>query len=246
VPTTSPATFGLLGLLAVRSWTGYELTQQVRRSLRFVWSTSEGHLYREQRHLVALGWATVTDEPAGRRTRKRYAITDAGRRALTDWLGTRPEEPHVQIEGVLRAFLADQGSPQDLVAALQATSDSARAMRSDLYGFVEQYVADGGPLDMLERGVGGPPGQRLEYLDRPMYPERLHAVALTLDITTRLLDVINDFCDEAAREVQDWPSTTDPSLTPATRARLEAIRSRRPSIDEGTGTSRTPAKAGLS
>ena len=39
--------------------TGYELTQQVRRSLRFVWPSSEGHLYREQKRLLELGWATV-------------------------------------------------------------------------------------------------------------------------------------------------------------------------------------------
>jgi pimeloyl-ACP methyl ester carboxylesterase len=90
----------------------------------------------------------------------------------------------------------------------------------------------GGALDMLERGIGGPPGLRLEHLGRPMYPERLHAVALTLDITTRLLEVINDFCDNAAREVQDWPSTTNSSLAPATRNRLEAIQSRTPDTIE--------------
>ena len=55
--SASPTTYGLLGLLAVRSWTGYELTRQVRRSLRFVWSSSEGHLYREQKRLVERGWA---------------------------------------------------------------------------------------------------------------------------------------------------------------------------------------------
>ena len=82
--TTSPATYGLLGLLATRSWTGYELTAQVRRSLAFVWPTSEGHLYREQKVLVARGWAAVVDEPAGRRSRKRYTITDAG---VTDGTG---------------------------------------------------------------------------------------------------------------------------------------------------------------
>ncbi len=224
MPTTSPATYGLLGLLAVRSWTGYELTQQVRRSLRFVWATSEGHLYREQRHLVALGWATVSDEPAGQRTRKRYAITDAGRQALKEWLGTTPEEPHVQIEGVLRTFLADQGSPEDLVAALRATGDNARAMLSDLCGFVEDYLADGGPLDMLERGVGVPPAARLEHRGRPMYPERLHVVALTLEITTRLLEVLIEFADQSAGEAQDWRSTTDSSLTATTRTRLETIR----------------------
>ena len=79
---TSPTTFGLLGLLAVRSWTGYELTQQLQRSLRYVWSASEGHLYRQQSHLVDLGWASVEDEPAGERTRKRYSITPEGREAL--------------------------------------------------------------------------------------------------------------------------------------------------------------------
>lgn len=224
--TTSPAAYGLLGLLAVRSWTGYELTQQVRRSLRFVWSTSEGHLYREQRHLVALGWATVTDEPAGQRTRKRYAITDEGRQALKEWLSTAPEEPHVQIEGVLRTFFADQGAPEDLVTAVRATGDSAGAMLSELYGFVEDYLADGGPLDMLERGVGVPPGPRLDHLGRTMYPERLHAVALSLDISTRLLETLLEFADQTSREVQLWSSTTDSSLTPNTRARLEAIQRR--------------------
>ncbi len=90
----SPVTYGLLGMLAVRSWTGYELTSQVRRSLRFTWSSSEGHLYREQKRLVALGWATVEAESAGARPRKRYSITPAGEEALQDWLRTEPQEPH--------------------------------------------------------------------------------------------------------------------------------------------------------
>jgi hypothetical protein len=111
----------------------------------------------------------------------------------------------VQIEGVLRTFLADQGSVPDLVAALDATSTSAREMLTDLYGFVEEYLADGGPLDLLERGEGTPAGPRVEYLGRPLYPERLHAVALTLDITTRLLEVIEQACDQAAREASTWP-----------------------------------------
>jgi DNA-binding PadR family transcriptional regulator len=66
----------------VRSWTGYELTRQVHRSLRFIWPTSEGHLYREQKRLVTLGWAVVERERTGRRARNRYTITPAGREAL--------------------------------------------------------------------------------------------------------------------------------------------------------------------
>lgn len=217
----SPATYGLLGLLATRSWTGYELTRQVRRSLRFVWRFSEGHLYREQKRLVDLGWATVDEEPAGRRSRKRYTITADGRAALEAWLATEPEEPHFQVEGVMRAFFADHGSTPDLEAAMRSTASSARAMLEEMLGFVEEYLEEGGPLTMLEQGV-----DRGEFHDRPMFPERLHSVALALDVTTRLLGTVEEFCAETAEEVGSWPSPGDPSVTPATRARLERVRDR--------------------
>jgi DNA-binding PadR family transcriptional regulator len=224
VTTPSPITFGLLGTLAVRSWTGYELTQQVRRSLRFVWPSSEGHLYREQKRLVALGWATVEEEPAGRRTRNRISITDAGREALAQWLATAPQEPHFQVEGVLRTFFGDHGERDDLVASMQATADLARSMLEEMLGFVDEYLSDGGPLSMLE---GHAARDAPEFHGRPMFPERLHVVALAIDVTTRLLKTLDDFFTESSGEVAEWPSTTDEALTPATRARLEEISARR-------------------
>ncbi len=224
----SPATYALLGLLATRSWTGYELTQQVGRSLRFVWPTSEGHLYREQKRLVEFGWATVEEEDAGRRTRKRYAITDAGRDALRSWLATNPRELQLHIEGMLRAFFADTGDATDLAASLVATAETAGAMQDELLGFVEEYLEDGGPLTMLERGVGGP-GARLDFHGRPMFPERLHVVAVAIDGVTQLLSQLRSFCETTAAEVSAWPTTTDPSLSAQTRSRLERVldRSRR-------------------
>jgi PadR family transcriptional regulator AphA len=222
--SASPATYGLLGMLAVRSWTGYELTRQVRRSLRFVWNSSDGHLYREQRRLVELGWATVEEESAGRRSRKRYTITDPGRAALTEWLATEPEEPHFQIEGVLRTFFGDQGSPADLVASMRTTATTARSMLEEMFGFVEEYLEEGGPMSMLEQGQGT--ADRLEFHGRPMFPERLHSVALAIDVTTQLLETLDVFFTEASEQATSWPGTADPSITPHTRARLEAIRAR--------------------
>ena len=224
--SASPATYGLLGMLSVRSWTGYELTQQVRRSLRFVWPSSEGHLYREQRRLVELGWATVEQEPAGQRSRKRYTITPAGRAAIGQWLATQPEEPHFQVEGILRMFFADQGSTADIVSAMRSTRDSARSMLDEMVGFVDEYLDQGGPLWMLEEGVGDPASGRRQYHGRTMYPERLHVVALAIDITTQLLDTLDRFLTDTTREVADWSNPADPSLTPGTRARLESIRAR--------------------
>ena len=230
---TSPTTYGLLGLLAVRSWTGYELTQQLQRSLRYVWSASEGHLYREQAHLVDLGWAKVEDEPAGERTRKRYTITTEGRGAIADWLSTEPGEPHFEIEGVLRLFYGDQGSVEDLTASMEATAKAARVMLDEMTTIANDYLAEGGPLSMLEAGVGGPEGERLEYQGRPQYPERLHVIALVLDITTRLLDQLDTFFTQTAQETKGWTDVTNCTLTAATRQRLETIRNRTSSLIHG-------------
>ena len=219
--TQSSATYGLLGMLAVRSWTGYELTSQVRRSLRFIWPTSEGHLYREQKRLVSLGWAVVEQEKTGQRTRNRYTITPAGREALARWLATPPDEPHLQIEGVLRAFYANLGGPDDLHQSMTTTAEQARSMLATLRGFVREYLAEGGPMDMLEQGVGGA-GDRRAFHGRTMFPERLPSVALALDITTRLLEQVERFFEVEATPVGQG-RTPDPA---ATRRRLEEILAR--------------------
>ena len=224
--TASPTTYGLLGMLAVRSWTGYELTRQMHRSLRFVWSSSEGHLYREQKRLVELGWATVETEPSGGRSRKRYTITPAGEEALRDWLATAPQEPHFEIEGLLRLFFGDRGSVEDMATSMETTAAAARSMLDEMLGFVDEYLDEGGPLWMLEHDVGGPGGERVEFRGRPMFPERLHVVALVIDATTRLLADLETFARTTARELRTWQGMADATNTSATRARLHAVRTR--------------------
>jgi DNA-binding PadR family transcriptional regulator len=225
VTQASTTTYALLGMLAVRSWTGYELTQQLRRSLRFVWPSSEGHLYREQKRLVELGWATVETERAGGRRRNRYRATDAGLAALGEWLASPVQEPHLEVEGVLRLFHGTSAAVPDLAASLRASARQAGAMLDEMLGFVEEYLSDDGPLAMLEAGVGGPEQERLEFGGRVQYPERLHVVALVIDVTTRLLADLGDFFAAAADEVSRWESTTTGDLL-ATRHRLEHIRER--------------------
>ncbi|MCH8115121.1 MAG: PadR family transcriptional regulator, partial [Chloroflexi bacterium] len=44
--------YAILSLLALRPWTGYDLTRQATRSLRYAWPKSERLLYNEQKKLV--------------------------------------------------------------------------------------------------------------------------------------------------------------------------------------------------
>lgn len=188
-----------------------------------MWSASEGHLYREQRRLVKMGWVSVENEPVGKRTRKRYTITPSGRAALTEWLASDPDEPHFEIEGILRLFYADHGTVEDLRSSAESTARAAREMMSEMVEIAEDYLAEGGPLTMLESGVGGPGEPRIEYKSRPQFPERLHAVSLALDITTRLLATVDEFFTATSEETLSWSTTADSELTPATRRRLEEI-----------------------
>lgn len=212
-------------MLEGRSWTGYELTQQLRRSLRFVWPSSEGHLYREQKRLVEFGWAAVEREPAGARSRNRYHITPQGRTALRQWRSTAPDEPHFEIEGILRLFFADRGTPEELSLSMESTAEATRAMLDELLGYVDEYLEVDGPMWMLEHGVGGPDA-RLEFRGREVIPERLHVVALVIDATTTLLRYLHRFAEDLAEDTRTWESTTDPTLNERTRRRLEGIRKR--------------------
>ena len=49
--------YAILGLLNIKPWSAYELTQQAQRSLRYLWPKSESHLYAEPKRLVRMGFA---------------------------------------------------------------------------------------------------------------------------------------------------------------------------------------------
>ena len=101
--------YALLGLLALRSWTTYELAKQAQRSLNWFWPRAERKLYDEPKHLVEAGLATAHAESTGKRPRTVYAITRAGRRELAAWLD-EPAAPRAgEFEAMVKVFFADAG-----------------------------------------------------------------------------------------------------------------------------------------
>src|SRR5215469_7320978 len=116
VPTTS---YAVLGMLALRPWSAYELNKQLRRDLAYCWPKTQSVLYDEPKRLAVLGWARSRREHTGRRTRTVYEITPAGREALREWLATEPAAPRFEIETMLRLLFADQGSKDDVLTAVR-------------------------------------------------------------------------------------------------------------------------------
>jgi DNA-binding PadR family transcriptional regulator len=84
-PTTA---YILLGMLSSQEMSGYDLKQQLDKSLYPCYdSPAKSQIYGELRRLTQQGWATATDVPQTHRPDKRlYRITPAGRAALQQWL----------------------------------------------------------------------------------------------------------------------------------------------------------------
>ena len=210
--TTS--SYAVLGLLAVRPWTGYELTQQATRSLRFAWPKSERLLYAEPKKLVEHGLATALQESVGQRNRTLYTITDEGRTALQGWMSTAPEPPVLEAEALLRLLFAENGSIDDLTAALdQMAVDAAERY--------EQVVTiNTGYLDGLHP-----------------FPQRTHLSVLFATFQLELFDLIVKWVDFAKEEIATWPTTEGLGMTDRTEAILNNIKHQR-SVLESPPTTR--------
>jgi len=192
--------FAILGLLGVQPWTAYELVAQAKRSLHWFWPRSEANLYVELKRLVERGQAEAHVVEGLRRQRTRYTITPLGRAALRDWLRTEPAPPLLEVEGLLRVLLSDQGTTEDLRTALEATARQARESTVSGVALVEELLTTGGA-----------------------FPKRLHVTERVSAFYAEFLQLLIRWCEETLAEVETWPDTRDLGLTPRGRERLEAI-----------------------
>ena len=103
--------YAVLGLLARRPSTGYELTQTFDRSLRTSWHARHSQIYPELAKLEAADLVKVVGH--GARRSKTYAITEAGREELRQWLVEAEPDRSQRSESGLRLFLTPLLEPAD-------------------------------------------------------------------------------------------------------------------------------------
>ena len=85
--TAAVPTFVVLGLLAKRPGSGYDIVAFAERTISFFWPLSRSQLYAELARLEELGWASGTTVEQDRYPNKRvYTPTRAGMTALREWL----------------------------------------------------------------------------------------------------------------------------------------------------------------
>lgn len=194
--------YSLLGQLAMRPWTVYEMTRNVARTLHWFWPRAESVLYQETKRLAERGLATATTEPGLRgRPRTVYTITPAGIAVLRAWLATAPAPATVHFDAVLRVHLAPYGSKEDLERAL-------RSARADAESLIRQAIVIG-----------------TEFMEgRHQFQSQVAVRAILFDYLWNFGLSTWLWADRSLSMVVSWP-TTNPGAA-AEQAALDLIGSR--------------------
>ena len=174
--------YAMLGMLAIRPWSTYELAQHMDRGLGRLWPRARSNLFNEPKKLVAHGLATASDEAVGRRPRTLYTITPTGRRSLRKWLGSPGAGPVLEFEQLLKVFFADQGTKADALAAVRDIRSWADERNAENIGVARSYLAGTGP-----------------------FPQRAAILGIVGGFMTDFADMVGNWADWATSIIDDWP-----------------------------------------
>jgi DNA-binding PadR family transcriptional regulator len=143
-----PASYLILGMVALGARSGYAIKRVADQSTQFFWPMSLAQVYPELARLHDAGLLRREEDPRGGRERHAYTLTEAGREKLESWLrSSRAEPPQFRDEGILRLFFADSLAPPDqraLVRSLRARAeDLATSTREEILPVAETLEAAG-------------------------------------------------------------------------------------------------------
>jgi PadR family transcriptional regulator, regulatory protein AphA len=186
-PALTTTSYAILGLLALRDWTTYEIAQQMRRGFRRLWPRAESKIYEEPKKLVGHGYAMARTERRGRRASTVYSITAAGRRALRAWVrDPQGAEPAFESEHLMKIFFGEFSTKQALLDEIDAVAAWAEAYGDENVRIATELHSTGGP-----------------------FPDRLAQIVLLGRFHVAFADVMRDWASTARRTVERWPD--DPS-----------------------------------
>jgi PadR family transcriptional regulator, regulatory protein AphA len=197
--TTS--SYAILGLLALRPWTTYELAKQMAVSLRNFWPRAESKLYEEPKKLVAHALAEVRADSVGLRPRSVYSITPAGRQALRAWLDQPGGMAALEFEALVKVFFAEQGTREQLVRQLGHIVEDQR----------RRVVVD---AEWARRYLEG----------RGTFPERQAVLSLVGRLQSDFNDMVLRWAEWALEAVEGWPD--DLTAAPPAPGAFEEVAAR--------------------
>jgi len=154
----------ILGMLAARPRSGYEIKQLVDNSTRYFWSASYGQIYPELKRLADEGLIEGTDASQGGRQRTVHRLTAKGERAAREWIAEPPQIFELRDEGLLELFFAGSIDParaagiaRERAARATETAEELKALEDMIVAAAEnggpEYKTDQGSRTVLRHGI---------------------------------------------------------------------------------------------
>jgi PadR family transcriptional regulator, regulatory protein AphA len=190
----TPTSFAILGLLSIQPFTTYELAQQMERTLSWFWPRAASMIYEEPKKLVSAGLAASEVTYTGKRRSTVYAITDAGRAALREWLDSPAVGMRMEFEAMIKVAFADAGNVDQLRATVREIRADAEARLAEILDRSTEYATTGGP-----------------------FPDRLPIAAITGKLLMGQHEAVIRWARWAEDALGDWTG-----VTPATGATVPA------------------------
>jgi PadR family transcriptional regulator, regulatory protein AphA len=136
--------YALLGLLADRPHTGWQLLKHFEGSLAYAWPALHSQIYPELGRLRERGLIEQTGE--GPRGAKEYALTPAGLGELRSWLRETSPGRGTRNEALLRVFFLWLLETDEAISYLEGEAAYHRALLEEL----EQIAASDDPVTAKE------------------------------------------------------------------------------------------------
>jgi len=130
----------ILGLVAKRPMSGYDVAALAARSLDHFWPISKSQVYAALSGLEREGFIEGTHVAQERRPdKRRYALTGSGQAALDAWLRTPGYSSQRNRSGLLaKLFFADRMTHEQRIALLDRYRADADAYRQELRAIVDK------------------------------------------------------------------------------------------------------------
>lgn len=112
---------GLLGLLAERPASGYDLARRFQELIGAIWPAQHPKIYAELRRLDDEGLIEVDSQ--GPRRRTAYRITESGLAEVRQWLAEGEVDHTMRLQPLLRSLFFWLMEPDELARHLQREAD---------------------------------------------------------------------------------------------------------------------------
>ena len=130
----------ILGLLAERPLSGYQMKKIIDIRFQFFWSESFGQIFPALKSLASEGLVEeYPQEASGGHAAKTYQITPAGKEALVEWISQPVEKESLRLEILLKTYFSGYAAPDVMLAHL-ATFEQSHAQQLHILGLFQEEL----------------------------------------------------------------------------------------------------------